>query len=351
MQKVYVGNLAIGGGEPVRVESMITPPLTEPDQCLEQIEELAQLGAELLRVALPSKQEAKALKHLVKKSPIPLMADLHFDPELVYAALDAEIASIRLNPGNMNNAKVKNVIKATIDAHVVVRIGANGGSLSRDQIAEAHGDKSLALANAVTEQARLMLDNGQEHLIISAKCTDLRQALQANTLLKTRFPNFPFHIGITESGWGRDGLIKSAAGIGGLLLAGIGDTLRVSLSAHPREEVLAGYSLLSALGLRHRGGQMISCPTCGRKKLDTAYLAPLVHELLPTMPDGMTIAVMGCEVNGPGEARNADIGIAGTASGLVLFQKGKIVERCSFEEALDKLKALVSATVENRSGH
>lgn len=348
-RRLNLGGIGFGAGAPVRVESMLSHPLSDLDACRAQLDCLAELGAELVRVALPDRTGTPLLRKLCRTSPVPLMADLHFDPALILEALDAGVPSLRLNPGNMGDpARLERLIAATKEAGVVVRVGANGGSLSPAQLAQAGGDRALALAEAVSAQVETLLAHGQSQLIISAKCTDLQVSLRANQLLKKRWPDFVYHIGITEAGWGADGLIKSAAGIGALLMAGIGDTIRISLSGPPEEEVKAGYSLLRALDLRHKGGRLIACPTCGRKKLDTARLAPLLQDLLPQLPDGFTLAVMGCEVNGPGEARDADLGIAGTPTGLVVFAKGRIVGRYTLEDALSTLKKFAQTISGNR---
>lgn len=335
---VFIQGLQVGGGAPVRVESMLSEPLTDLDSCVAQLERLKSHGAELIRVALPHQRFVEPLKELVQRSPLPLMADIHFDPKLAELASETGIGALRLNPGNMGDpSKLHRAIDATKANKVVIRVGANGGSLNPAQLAQAKGDKALALADAATAQIETLLANGAENLILSAKCTDLMQGIKANLILHQRFGEFPFHIGVTESGWGVDGTVKSAIGIGTLLLQGIGDTLRVSLSQDVEDEVDCGWSILRALDIRHRGARLISCPTCGRKQLNTVQLVPLVQPILSSLPDGFTLAVMGCEVNGPGEAKDADLGVAGTPSGLALFKNGKIIARCQRENLMETL--------------
>ncbi|MGI6784465.1 MAG: flavodoxin-dependent (E)-4-hydroxy-3-methylbut-2-enyl-diphosphate synthase [Aminivibrio sp.] len=333
---VEIGGLKIGGGNPVRVESMLKIPLSDKEKCYEQCASLAKLGCELVRAAFPSVTLTEDLAWLAKNSPIPLMADIHFDASLAVAALEAGVPSIRINPGNMARG-IADVVACARERRAVIRIGANSGSLNSAQLKRAGGVRSDALAAAAEEQLKILLDQGFDDVILSAKSTSAPETVRANSLLALKYPDLPFHIGITESGFGRDGLIKSASGLALLLAQGIGDTIRISLSEAPEEEVRAGYSLLKALELRHRGGALISCPTCGRKRIDVMGLAALVSPHLEDLPDGMTVAVMGCEVNGPGEARDADFGIAGSRGGAVIFRKGRVLREVPLERAAEFL--------------
>lgn len=325
-KSVRIGTLEIGGDAPVRVESMLKTPLTDINGCISELEELSFHGCELARVSLPDAELAGNLKKLTTVSPLPLMADIHFNHQPALAAIAAGCPAIRINPGNMHDpCGLKEVLNAAGDCGAVIRIGANGGSLSERQLAEMQGDRGAALALAVDEQARLLLDNGFDDIIISAKSSDVLETVRANTLLAQRYAH-PIHIGITEAGPGISGAIKSAAGISLLLAQGIGDTIRVSLTAPGTEEVKAGYHILRSLKLRGRGVDLISCPTCGRKRVNVTELVQIVEETLPhDLPDDFSVAVMGCEVNGPREAAHADFGIAGTAAGFVIFQKGRAI--------------------------
>ena len=323
-KSVSVNGLTIGGGAPVRVESMLKTPLTNVEGCIADAEALRAAGCELARVSLPDLSLAANLGKLVKSTPLTLMADIHFNHKLALAAIDAGCRAIRINPGNMSGAEgVKEVVAAARSSDVVIRIGANGGSLNNKQIEDARGDRAVALVAAVKEQLRILLETGFSNLILSAKSSSVPETIKANFMLAQKYP-FPFHIGITEAGGGTAGVVKGAAGISGMLLQGIGDTIRVSLTAPGAEEVEVGYDILKALEIRKRGFNFISCPTCGRRRIDVAALSEKVKALLPKdIKDGVTIAVMGCEVNGPREAAGADLGIAGTPDGFVLFRQGQ----------------------------
>ena len=347
-RQVVIDGLTIGGGSPVRVESMLKAPLSNKEECLEQCRSLATCGCELIRVALPTLDQSPNLAWLNERSPAALMADIHFDPKLALAALEGGVPSIRINPGNMAKSSLRDVIASAGEKGAVIRIGANGGSLNNAQLERAAGVRSDALAAAVEEQFLLLLDEGFEDIILSAKSTSIGETIRANSQLARKFPDYPFHIGITESGYGRDGLIKSAAGLALLLGQGIGDTIRVSLTEPPEEEVRAGYSLLKALDIRHRGGKVISCPTCGRKRMDVRRILDSLEPSLQKLPDGVTIAVMGCEVNGPREAMDADFGIAGAPGGAVLFSRGKILREVSLEEAAENLNKLIDEHCKSR---
>lgn len=332
-KSVTIGGTLFGGGAPVRVESMLKTRLDDPLGCVDEVRNLAREGCELVRVAFPDLELAGCLSQLVKESPIPIMGDIHFNHKLAIAALEAGAASVRVNPGNMSNqAGLAEVLAAARERHAVIRVGANGGSVSRSQMAAAGGDSAMALVLAVEEQLKVLLDSGFDNLLLSAKSSSVPQTIRANAILAQKYP-FPLHIGITEAGPGISGAVKSATGIGILLAQGIGDTLRVSLSAPSVDEVRVGYGILRSLELRKRGLNLISCPGCGRRRVDVQQLAERVLSLLPDAPpDGFTLAIMGCEVNGPQEAAGADLGIAGTTSGVVLFHKGKPIATARAEE-------------------
>ncbi len=322
-KSVSIGKLTIGAGAPIRVESMLVHPLADQDGCQAELQELEEVGCELIRVAFPRREEAPLLARLNQLSSVPLMADIHFDYRLALSAIASGCRAIRVNPGNLGGKNgLQEVIQAARAERVVIRIGANGGSLNNEQLGKASGDRSAALVVAVEEQLQQLLDKGFDNLILSAKSSSVQETVRANLELASRY-DFPFHIGITEAGPGFRGLVKSAAGLALLLAQGVGDTLRVSLTGPTRQEVDAGFALLRSLDLRHRGADLISCPTCGRRRIDVENVVARVEKLLPQFPDGWTVAVMGCEVNGPREASHADIGVAGTPKGLLLFSKGK----------------------------
>ncbi|WP_392437987.1 flavodoxin-dependent (E)-4-hydroxy-3-methylbut-2-enyl-diphosphate synthase [Cloacibacillus evryensis] len=337
-KSVSIGGLRIGGGVPVRVESMLKTRLTDIEGCAAETEALAAAGCELARAALPDERLAASFAELIKKSVLPLMADIHFDHRLALAALKAGCRAIRINPGNMSgSAGLAEVIAAAKDTGAVIRIGANGGSLNNAQMEAAGGDKGAALVLAVEEQLRLLTKNKFEEMIISAKSSSVEETARANAILANRYP-YPLHIGITEAGCGNSGIVKGAVGIGLMLAQGIGDTIRVSLTSPGVEEVETGYNILQALGLRSRGWQLVSCPTCGRRRIEVAALVEKLRAIIPpTANRGMTIAVMGCEVNGPKEASSADFGVAGSPNGFIVFKKGAFVcrgEMKDFEEII-----------------
>lgn len=340
-KSVNIAGLTIGGNAPVRVESMLKTILSDVPACVAELEELALHGCELVRVSLPEAELAPNLKQLVERSPIPLMADIHFNYRLALCALEAGCPSIRVNPGNMSGrAGLANVLTAAKERRAVVRIGANGGSLSNGQLERARGDRGVALVLAVDDQLSMLRDNGFEDIIISAKSSDVLETVRANAILAQRY-EYPIHIGITEAGPGLSGAVKGASGIALMLAQGIGDTIRVSLTAPGAEEVKTGYHILRSLRLRSRGVNLISCPTCGRKRVDVISLVRLVENLLPeNFSEDFSVAIMGCEVNGPREAADADLGIAGTAGGFVIFKKGKPFTKSTQETLPQLLKSI-----------
>lgn len=335
-RQVKIKSLTIGGNAPVRVESMLKISLDKRSECLAQCERLLSAGCELARAAFPNIKYLEDLEYLVKNTKLIIMADIHFDPDLALGAIKAGCPSIRINPGNMPLNRLGDVISAAKDSGVVIRIGANGGSISQAQLDKAGGDRAAALFYAVREQAELLLENNFENLILSAKSSNVNECIRANKLIAKNYPDFPIHIGVTEAGPGDGGIVKGTAGIAGMLSQGIGDTLRVSLTDEPEREVKIGYEILKALDLRTKGVNLISCPTCGRRRADVMRLVKVVEPLLKNLPDGISVAVMGCEVNGPKEARHAEYGIAGTPAGAVLFHKGERWGEFKFDE-LEKI--------------
>ena len=319
---VAINGIRFGGNAPVRVESMLKTPLTNAENCAVELDELSKAGCELVRIAFPDESCKADLKYLIGISKVPIMADIHFNHKFAIEALDCGVPSIRINPGNMTSADgLASVLAAARANGAVIRIGANGGSLNNEQIA-AGADRASALAAAVEEQLKPLVNAGFEDIVISAKSSSVNETVRANFLLSGKYP-YPLHIGITEAGSGIDGTVKSAAGLGILLGQGIGDTMRVSLTGDSRTEADIAYSILRSLDMRKRGVNLISCPGCGRRRMEVAELVAKVKSVIPDpAPDRLDIAVMGCEVNGPREAASADIGIAGTESGFVLFERG-----------------------------
>jgi (E)-4-hydroxy-3-methylbut-2-enyl-diphosphate synthase len=313
---------------------MLKVPLNDMEGCISQCERLLLAGCEMARVALPDAELALSLKNLIHKTALRLMADIHFDPDIAIAAMKNGCSSIRINPGNMSTFKLVEMVKTAKDLDVVIRIGANGGSLSNTHMLKANGDRALALFYAVEEQAEILIRNRfDKNIILSAKSSNIPETVRANFLISKKY-NYPMHIGITEAGFDIEGIVKGAVGIGIMLTQGIGDTLRVSLTDEPEQEVRAGYAILNALEIRSRGINIISCPTCGRRRIEVKELVKIIEPLLREIPEGTikNLAVMGCEVNGPREARHADFGIAGTPAGAVIFKKGEIIGSFSIQE-------------------
>ncbi len=331
-RQVNIGGLTIGGNAPVRVESMLKVSLDKRGECIAQCERLINAGCEMARAALPDAKFAPDIKALVEGTKLAIMADIHFDPALAILAIEAGCKAIRINPGNMPLQRLDDVISCAKSHGTVIRIGANGGSISQSQLEQAGGKRAEALFIAVREQAELLLSRNFTDIILSAKSSSVPECVKANELIAEAYPEFPMHIGLTEAGPGDSGIVKGTSCISALLMRGIGDTLRVSLTDEPEREVRVGYEILKALELRTKGVNLISCPTCGRRRADVMRLVKIVEPLLENLPDGVSVAVMGCEVNGPKEARHAQFGIAGTPIGAVLFREGKSVGEYSFSE-------------------
>ena len=332
-RQVRVGSVAIGGGAPVAVQSMTTTQTSDAPGTLAQIRALAEAGADVVRVAVPDKDAAAALPEIVKTTPVPLVADIHFDYRLALAALAAGIHAIRLNPGNIGaRERVREVVKAARERNVPIRIGVNAGSLEKD-IVEKHGWPTAAgMVESAERHIHFLEDEGYREIKVSLKAHDVAMTVQANRLFSQKH-EYPLHLGVTEAGTLLAGTVKSAAGLGILLGEGIGDTIRVSLTADPVEEVRVARLLLTSLGLKFGGATMTSCPTCGRCDVDMIPIAERVERRLATLKGAVSVAVMGCEVNGPGEASAADVGVAYGHNGVgLLFKDGKIVKRMKAEE-------------------
>lgn len=319
-----VGSVPVGGGAPVSIQSMLNTRTTDVDGCLAQIRALAAAGCEIARLAVPDMEAAEAFGAVCAASPLPLVADIHFDYRLALECVRQGVDKIRINPGNIGSAeKVRAVADACRDRGIPIRIGVNGGSLERELLQKYGGVTAQALVDSALGHVRLLNDCNFDDICISVKCSHVPVNMAAYRMLHEQ-THYPLHLGVTEAGTPRLGVLKSAIGIGGLLCQGIGDTLRVSLTADPEEEVRAALDILSAAGLRKTGPDLISCPTCGRTRYDMIPIAREVERRLQGCTKPITVAVMGCVVNGPGEGREADIGICGGGNGAgLLIKKGQ----------------------------
>ena len=336
-QAITVGNVPIGGGAPVVVQSMTLTPTRDVEATTAQIAALASAGCELVRCAVPKIEDAEALKQIVRFSPIPVIADIHFNASLALRAIEAGVAAVRINPGNIGGAdKVQQVVRAAKRAGISMRIGANSGSLPSHLHELAHRDQAEALVKAALEEVELLERLDYREFKISVKSTSVPTMIRAYRMLASRVP-YPLHLGVTEAGTPFSGSIKSAVGIGTLLADGIGDTLRVSLTADPVKEVEVAWEILKALGLRERGPVMIACPSCGRDNVGVENLAVQVEERLGSYPQAFEVAVMGCAVNGPGEAGDADFGIAGGREAGFIYAHGRVLKKVSSEVLVDEL--------------
>lgn len=336
-KQIRVGDVLIGGGAPVSVQSMTNTKTENVEATVAQIRRLEKAGCDIVRLAVPTMEAAAALERIRQQVSIPLVADIHFDYRLAIAAAEAGADKIRINPGNIGGAdRVKAVVDVCRRKGLPIRIGVNGGSLEREILAKYGGVSPEALLESAMGHVRLLNRFDFDDICISVKSSDVPLNIASYRLL-ARETDYPLHLGVTEAGTEYMGIIKSAAGIGTLLSEGIGDTVRVSLTADPEREVVAGVSLLKALGLRSGGVNIISCPTCGRTKIDLIAIASQAEARLASCKKDITVAIMGCAVNGPGEAARADYGIAGGDGEGVVFRKGKILKKVPMERLLDAL--------------
>ncbi len=335
--QVNVGGVPVGGGAPVSVQSMTNTDTRDAEATLGQIRSLAAHGCEIVRVAVPDGEAADALRRIAAESPLPVVADVHFKAELALAAIGAGAAALRINPGNIGaQERVREIVEAAGAAAVPIRIGVNSGSLPRKMRELAETEPARALAETVIEHAQAFREWDFRNFKVSAKSSSVRDTIEANLLLARELDN-PIHLGVTEAGTLKTGPVKSAVGIGALLAQGVGDTVRVSLTADPVEEVRVAYEILAALGLREQGTNLISCPTCGRTEIDLETIAAEVERRLEELDAAIEVAVMGCVVNGPGEARRADFGIAGGKGEGLVFARGKPIRKVPAEELVDAL--------------
>ena len=336
-RQIQVGGVAVGGGAPVSIQSMLNTKTTDVEGSLSQIRALAAAGCEIARLAVPDMEAAAGFGKIAAASPLPLVADIHFDYRLAIAAAEGGAAKIRINPGNIGGEdRVKAVVDCCKAHHIPIRIGVNGGSLDKALLHKYGHPTPEALVESAFSHIALLEKYGFYDICVSMKSSSVPLMMAAYRLFAEK-SDYPLHLGVTETGTETMGVIKSAMGIGGLLCMGIGDTIRVSLTADPVKEVLAAKSILKAAGLRKEGVNLIACPTCGRTKIDLIGLANRVEKALRDCKKPLTVAVMGCIVNGPGEAREADVGIAGGEDCGVLFVKGELKEKLPYDELLPAL--------------
>jgi len=351
-RQIHIGPVAVGGGAPISVQSMTNTPTHDVEATSAQIRSLADAGCEIVRVAVPDARAAEALPAIVARSPLPVVADIHFDHTLALAALDAGVAALRINPGNLRRREnVQKVVRRARERAVPMRIGVNAGSLDhglREQVEAGALTRAQAMVQSALGHIRILEELDFHDIKVSLKASDVVTTIEAYRLL-ARECDYPFHVGITEAGTVWSGTIKSAAGIGALVMDGLADTIRVSLTGPVEEEIRVGRAILSAMGERRDGPELISCPTCGRTTIDLVGLAGAVEKILASVREPIVVAVMGCEVNGPGEAREADIGIAGGAGRGIVFRKGAIVRRCAEPEILDVFREELQRLLQERA--
>ena len=342
-----VGHVPVGGGAPVSVQSMTNTPTADINATVLQIERLQNAGCEIVRVAVPDMQAADAITAIKARISIPLIADIHFDHRLALAAARAGADALRINPGNIGSIqKVKAVVDCAKDLNISIRIGVNAGSLEKDILEKYNGITADAMVESALRNVELIKSFDFQEVKVSLKASDVARTVEAYRRLSAK-TDLPLHLGVTEAGSLYSGIVKSALGIGTLLGEGIGDTIRVSLTRDPVEEVRVGYEILKALGMRQRGPEIISCPTCGRCNIDLFTIVEEVEKALLTTSSTIKIAIMGCVVNGPGEAREADIGIAGADGSGILFRRGKVVKKFPQEKLVEVLLEEVAAYERN----
>ena len=336
-RQINVGGVVIGGGAPVVIQSMLNTKTTDVAASLAQLNQLKEAGCQVARLAVPNQEAARGFAEICKESPLPLVADIHFDYKLAIAAAEGGASKIRINPGNIGGEdRVKAVVDVCKDRHIPIRIGVNGGSLEKSLLEKYGHPTAEALVESAFSHLELLEKFGFYDTCVSMKSSTVPTMVAACRLFRSKC-DYPLHIGVTETGPVRMGLMKSAMGIGALLLDGIGDTIRVSLTDDPVEEIYAAKDILKAAGLRKEGVNIISCPTCGRTRIDLIGLVNQVEKALKNCEKPITVAVMGCVVNGPGEAREADIGIAGGDGWGMIFEKGEQVDKRPYDELLPAL--------------
>lgn len=335
---IHIGDRVIGGGNPVLIQSMTNTKTEDVQATVAQIQALAAAGCDIIRCAVPTMEAAKALAEIKKQISIPLVADIHFDYRLAIAAMENGADKIRINPGNIGSRdRVQAVVDVAKERRIPIRVGVNSGSLEKELVEKYHGVTAEGIVESAMDKVHLIEDMGYDQLVISIKSSDVMMCAKAHELIADR-TDYPLHVGITEAGTLYSGNIKSAVGLGIILYQGIGDTIRVSLTGDPLEEVRSAKRILKTLGLRKGGIEVVSCPTCGRTQIDLIGLANQVERMVEDIPLDIKVAVMGCVVNGPGEAKEADIGIAGGVGTGLLIKKGEIVKKLPEGELLEALR-------------
>ena len=339
-KEIVIGNVKIGGNNPISVQSMCNTDTRDIEATCRQIKELEEQGCEIVRLAVLNMEAANAIKEIVRKTSVPLVADIHFDYKLAIQCINNGINALRLNPGNIGKREnVEAVVKLAKQQQIPIRIGVNAGSLEKE-LQEEDIPLYEKMVKSAMKHIQIFEDLDFDLIKVSLKSSDVMTTIDAYRSIAEKIP-YPLHLGVTEAGTLRGGLIKSAAGIGTLLAEGIGDTIRVSLTESPAEEVTAGFEILKCLGLRKHGVNFVSCPTCGRTRIDLISLAKKVEERFKDLPYPITIATMGCAVNGPGEAKHADFGIAGGVNEGLIFKKGEIIAKVPEDELLEKLEEII----------
>lgn len=340
-RRIMVGDVAVGGGAPISVQSMTNTKTDDVQATVEQIRQLTQAGCEIVRVAVPDQAAADAIPRIKKQITIPLVADIHFDYRLAIASARGGADGLRFNPGNIGSQRnIRALVDCAKDGGIPIRIGVNAGSLEKDILDRYQGVTAAGMVESAMRHAGLLQDLDFQDIKISIKASDVPRTLEAYRLLSRR-TDLPLHVGVTEAGSLYSGIVKSALGIGTLLAEGIGDTLRVSLTRDPVEEIRVGFEILRALDIRHRGPEIISCPTCGRCDIPLFTIVERVEKALMTRSTPVKLAIMGCVVNGPGEAREADIGVAGGSGVGILFKKGKVVKKFPEDQLVEVVLAAV----------
>ena len=335
---VRIGDRVIGGGNPILIQSMTNTPTEDVEATVAQIHRLEQAGCEIIRCTVPNSDAAAAISRIKKEISIPLVADIHFDYKMAIAAMENGADKIRINPGNIGGkARIEEVVRCARERQVPIRVGVNSGSLEKELVAKYGGVTAEGLVESALDKVGMVEDCGYDQIVISIKSSDVLMCIRAHEILAEK-SNYPLHVGITEAGTLMSGNIKSAVGLGVILYQGIGDTIRVSLTGDPVEEIKSARQILRTLGLRKGGIDVVSCPTCGRTKIDLIGLANQVETLVQNYPLNIKVAVMGCAVNGPGEAREADIGIAGGVGEGLLIKRGEIIRKVPESELLDALR-------------
>lgn len=335
---IQIGNVKIGGGNPIAIQSMTNTKTEDVEATVAQILALEAVGCEIIRCAVPTMEAAKALREIKKQIHIPLVADIHFDYKLAIAAIENGADKIRINPGNIGDReRVRQVVEKAKECNVPIRVGVNSGSLEKELVEKYGGVTAEGIVESALDKVHLIEDMGYDNLVVSIKSSDVLMCVKAHELIAKEC-NYPLHIGITESGTILSGNIKSSVGLGIMLYQGLGDTIRVSLTGDPLEEIKSAKLILKTLGLRKGGIEVVSCPTCGRTKIDLIGLANQVEAMVADIPLDIKVAVMGCVVNGPGEAKEADIGIAGGVGEGLLIKKGEVVKKVKEEQLLETLR-------------